>query len=207
MMEQQVIDAIVNEIYNRLKQCDHASYLLLIGAIGVEDEKMLKGSYQLTRNTLENLDHTTILISELSEEQLAHLALGCSYTDEERCILKALLEGRTVYLLESGITYRKYKKTAHKPLYTLYQDYESKLIQYGIRIISHIGELFTSQKEEPILTHSKEVDLKHKKLLLETDLIHTHLETFTVIEISKKCIVTPLAEDYIRSHKLKIKRV
>ena len=84
MMEQQVIDAIVNEIYNRLKQCDHASYLLLIGAIGVEDEKMLKGSYQLTRNTLENLDHTTILISELSEEQLAHLALGCSYTDEER---------------------------------------------------------------------------------------------------------------------------
>ena len=40
-MEQQVIDAIVNEIYNRLKQCDHASYLLLIGAIGVDRKSVV----------------------------------------------------------------------------------------------------------------------------------------------------------------------
>ena len=207
MIEQQVIDAIVNEIYNRIKQCEHTQNLLVIGAVDKEDEKLLKESYHLISKPIENVEYTTILISELSEEQLAHLAMGCSYTDEERCILKALLQGKTVYLLESGIAYRKYKKTAHKPLYTLYQDYENKFVQYGVRIIHHVGELFHNQKDEPHLMNPKEINLKHKKLLLETDFMHTLLEPFTVIEVNKKCIVTPLAEDYIRSHKLKIKRI
>ena len=207
MIEQQVIDAIVNEIYNRLKQCEHEQNLLMIGAINKEEEKLLKESYHLTSNPIENVEYATVLMSELSEERLAHLAMGCSYTDEERCILKALLQGKTVYLLESGIAYRKYKQTAHKPLYTLYQDYENKLVQYGVRIIHHVSEIFHCQKDEPHLMNPKEISLKHKKLLLETDLMHIPLETFTIIEVDKKCIVTPLAEDYIRSHKLKIKRI
>lgn len=207
MIDQKLIDTIVNEIYNRLKQCDDLPHLLLIGTLGLDQRQLLQSTYQMVQLPLMDEACTAMLISELSVERLAHLALGCSHDEVERCILRALLEERPVYLLEEGLTYRKYKKTAYKPLYTLYQDYEKRLRQYGIRIIKHVGELLTERKEEPILEYAKEVDLKSKKLLLETDLMNRHLEAFTVIEIGDKCIVTPLAEDYIRSHKLKIKRV
>lgn len=207
MIDQKLIDTIVNEIYNRLKQRDDLPRLLLIGTVGVEEQKMLQSTYQMTYPIDKEEDYAAILISELSVERMAHLGLGCSYDEEERCILKALLEEKPVYLLENGLVYKRYKKTAYKPLYTLYQDYENKLRQYGIRMIKHVGELLTEGKNEPILEYTKEVDLKSKKLLLETDLMNRHLEAFTMIEIGAKCIVTPLAEDYIRSHKLKIKRV
>lgn len=207
MIDQKVIDSIVNEIYNRLKQREQQQVLLLIGQTMREDEQILKENYCLTSDPMENVDYAAILINELSQEQLAHLVTGCSTTNEERCILKTLLQGKTVYLLEKGLLYRRYRDTAHKPLYTLYQDYENKLRQYGVQIISHVSEIFHSQKNEPCLVSTKEISLKHKKLLLETDFMNLSLEPYSIIEVSKRCIVTPLAEDYIKSHKLKIKRI
>lgn len=210
MMDQNLIDTIVNEIYTRLKQCEKEpskAKLLLIGTLQEEDQKVLQAGYQMIREPSMDEAYECILISELSLERLGHLALGCSPYKEDQIILEALLEEKQVYVLEGGIAYRKYKKTTYKPLYMLYEAYENRIKQYGIQIISHLGDLLLDKKEEQVSVYAPPVDLKDKKLLLETDLMHRKLGAFTVIEISKKCIVTPLADDFIKSHKLKIKRI
>ena len=210
MIDQHLIDTIVNEIYMRLRQCEEIAgknKLLLIGSLTKEEEQILKAGYDLATYNTDCLSYECILISELPVERLGQLALGCSSHKEDQMILKALLEETPVYLLESGLTYRKYKKTAYKPLYTLYQDYEDKIKQYGVRIIQQVGDLLLDQKDNPEINYASPIHLVDKKLLLESDLMHKQIGAFSVIEVSKKCIITPLAEDFIRSHKLKIKRV
>lgn len=210
MMNEQLIDTIVNEIYNRLRQCEETTgknKLLLIGSLTKDEEKVLEVSYDLARCKSDCINYECILVSELPIERLGHLALGCSSQREDQMILQALLEEKPVYLLESGIAYRKYKKTAYKPLYTLYQDYENKIKQYGVRMIRQVGDLLLDQKDDQEIAYAPIVHLTDKKLLLESDLMHKQIGAFSVVEVNKKCIITPLAEGFIRSHKLKIKRV
>lgn len=215
MDTQKLIEEIVNELYKKLQQGQtahpHKKKIVLIG--NREWDKELEKNYQIIQDVQDVVEYDEVMISRMSIGTLSRLALGCGQSAEEEIILKALLEGKSVYVLEDGLEYRQYKKTSHKTLYTLYSDYENKIKQYGIQIISSIRDLSLQDKAinqaEVIVSTdeaSETVDFTHKKLLLETDLMRTNVQRYGTILVDKKCIVTPLAEDFIRSHKLKIKR-
>lgn len=221
-----LIEEIINQVYKRVQEENTVSLsqktyvnnkkMMLIGELDKEHYKVLEDLYEVVPYKLGIMDFDSILISEMSVEMLGHLGVGCSYQTEESMVLKALLEEKDVYLLESGLAYRRYKKIAYKTLYNLYSDYENKIKQYGIKVISEVSDICLTEstyKEEKVevaqslLKNENIVDLTHVKLLLEADLKHMHIEALTTVEINKKCIVTPLAEDFVRSHKLKIKRL
>lgn len=217
MSYQALIDEIVEELYKKLKQDTKQPKLhkkvVVIGELNKTEIDSLKNYYEVVPYQENMSDYECVIISELTLGRLAHLAQGIADHPEEAFILKALLEGKKVYILEDEIEYRKYKKTSYKALYTLYSDYENKIKQYGIRPIGHMTDILTVEekpsphKEKEELNPDEEIDFTHKKLLLETDLMKASIPIYGTVIVSKKSIVTPLAEDFIRTHKLKIKRV
>ena len=53
-----------------------------------------------------------LTVTRLPVEQMGSLALGLALTDEEGAVLRALLEGKRVRVLESGLEYKDYCKRA-----------------------------------------------------------------------------------------------
>ncbi|MGL5677895.1 MAG: hypothetical protein ACRDDX_15965 [Cellulosilyticaceae bacterium] len=221
MNYQKLIDEIVEELYRKLKEDKvvHPLKKKMIW-IGQKEEGLndaLTQCYEIVDGPLEHEAYECIVVAELTLDRLASLAQGLAQNEEEKCILKALLQGKKVYVLEDGIEYRKYKKTSHKALYTLYSDYENKIKQYGIELIGHASDILLADTKEPSKepdveeseerSVSGEIDFTHKRLLLETDLMRAHIPVYGTVLVGKKGIVTPLAEDFIRTHKLKIKRI
>ncbi len=217
MYSQTLIDEILDEVYKRLEakssQQTSLKKLIFIGPMPDTGLKYLQQAYKCSVYKNSKEDYEGIVITKLTIEMLGHLATSSPVTEEESLILKALLNEKQVYMLEEGIEYRRYKENAHKALYTLLMDYEDKIKKYGIQCISHLDELLNSGKSrdnheapKPI-TGNVNFDMTYKKLLLEADLIKKHLEGICIVTISKGCIITPLADDYIRKHHIEIKRV
>lgn len=217
MYTETLIDDILNEVYRRLdtkgSQQTSLKKLIFIGPMPTVDLKYLQQVYKCSVFQNKDQNHEGIVITKLTLEMLGHLATSSPVTEEESFILRALLNEKPVYMLEEGIEYRRYKENAHKTLYTLLMDYEDKIKKYGIRCISHLDELLNNERYGTSHQPSKPIegvvnrDMTYKKLLLEADLIKKHLEGIGVVTISKSCIITPLADDYIRKHHIQIKRV
>lgn len=218
MNYQGLVDEIVAELYKKLQQdtirSSSKKKIMLIGNHSQVDTKRLEEIYDVINHQEESIVCEEIIICQMNLGMLAHLALGMSETKEEALILKCLLEGKKVYMLESGNEYKQYKKTSYKALYALYNEYENKIKQYGIRPIGQLMDILVDKEEtqyikwqEDEIFQGEEIDFTHKKLLLEIDLMKAHIPALVTILVSKKSIVTPLADDFIRTHKLKIKRV
>lgn len=218
MNPQHLIDEIVAELYKKLQQdvklTSPKKKVMMIGKYSSDETKRLEEIYDIVGYQGGSSVCECIVICQMTLGLLAHLALGCSESQEEEFILKHLLEGKKVYMLEDGIAYRTYKKTSYKALYTLYSEYEDKIKQYGIRPIENLMDILVDKEngqcialQENKICYGEEIDFTHKKLLLESDLMKAHIPALVTILVDKKSIVTPLADDFIRTHKLKIKRV
>ena len=223
MQSQILVDEIIEEVYRRLEskmsQELTCKKLIVIGPMPNSDLESIQHVYELipyrelTCNKKEVIGYEGIIITKLTVDMLGHIALGAAVTEEESFIVRALLQQKPIYMLEQGIEYRKYKKNAHKALYTLFMDYEDKINNYGIRCISHLDEISAeevyrdNEKSQEVLRENIKVDMTYKKLLSESDLIKKHIEGIYTVSISKGCIITPLAEDYIRNHHIYIERI
>ena len=212
-----LVDEIMEEVYRRL-ECrvsnkQTGKKLIVIGPMPTSDLDNLKHVYDLTSYMDNVLGYEGILITKLTVDMLGHIALGAASTPEESFIIKTLLQEKPVYVIEEGIEYRRYKKSAHKALYKLLMDYEDKIQKYGIKSISHLDEIPIDEVEqgkskvEEVIRENTKFDMTFKKLLLESDLIKKRIEGICTLILSKRCIITPLAEDYIRSHHIYIERV
>ncbi len=121
-----------------------------------------------------------VIISSLSCTMLGNLANGCGGGDEQY-ILSNLCKGKTVLIKESGIEYRKYSKSAPKNLYNMYRQYEQKLYMCGMKLLE-----------------SNEIK---KHLITAAD-----LENISTLKIDKSCIISPLAQDYIKQNNITVIR-
>ena len=154
---------------------------------------------------------------------MANIATLTGINEEENFIINMLLSGKKVYVLESGLEYRKYKNTAPRALYNKYLSFEKELKVYGIDIIEFIEKVEdkTTRKEEykkveevsaletlnSIPEEEMSFEIRNKKLISEGDLRKPFMNGMKSVVIDKKSIITPLANDFIRIHSLKVKRV
>ena len=74
-----------------------------------------------------------LVITHLPVEQMALLALGLALTEQERSVLRALLEGKRVYLADGALEYKKYARTAERGVYVKFTAMERELRELGIR--------------------------------------------------------------------------
>lgn len=173
-----------------------------------------------------NVDcYKAVVLSKLNLKVLSNLALGLCNGQYEEIIINALFKGKRVYVLEDGMEYRKYMSSANKNLYKLYTEYEQKLMYNGVDILNEgnlIRALLCGQDIHKSQNHevyedsiSEKIENKQefiknslsKKLITEVDLRRLYMDGVKEINILKKSILTPLAQDFIRINHLKIKRV
>lgn len=214
MEYENLVEEILCELEKRLnKKSDFLQMKKKLVTIGAFDEKSLTPlttMFTIQSFEQQQKDFDCIVILSLSVEMMSNVALGCGGKNGESFILEALLNGKNVYLLESGLVYKKYKKTAFKAIYNLYKEYESKLMQYGIKKIADVTDVLNEKVEHYEQYESSEqlkIDFTGKKLLLETELIKNHVKELCCVHVDKNCIITPLAGDYIKNHHLTIKRI
>ena len=76
-----------------------------------------------------------LVITRLPVEQMGILALGLALEREEKQVLEALLSGRKVRVLESGLEYKQYKKTAPRGVFQKFVALERELREMGVCVI------------------------------------------------------------------------
>jgi ethanolamine utilization protein len=219
-----IVNLIVEEIYKKLNNNEVANKPKAV--LLWEDNKakfnILNNEFDIL-NFDKNIKSCEILIvSKLCMRGLCNLALGNSTSDEERFILKMLMKGKKVYILDEGIEYKRYKETAPKALYNKYLSYEDELKTFGIEVIKDLNCITT--KKNSFIQHEEvkkddckteifkiddefSLDLRNKKLISESDLRKPQMNGVKSIIVSKRSIITPLATDFIRIHHLKLKRI
>lgn len=202
--------------------------VLLLGTLPKAELQALQGRYEVIRES--SGEWEMLLAADLSVETMAYAAHGIAATPEAACILQGLLTGRQVCLLEQGLEYRKYKETAPKTIYLLYQNQEKTLRQMGIRFLRHSMDLLDLEKEiyreqefaQDLFQQRKpeehkaekdwrkpgepEADLSHLMLLQESELIKARGMGYRTILLNRKAKITPLALDYLKNHGLTIHR-
>ena len=218
----ELINSIVEEVYKRIKENSAVvNSVAKKKAVVIWDKDMDKYSkissqYNVVAYEDGIREYDVVVVSALCLRGLANLALGLSVSPEERFILKALMLGKKVYVLESGIEYKRYKETAPKEIYKKYISFEREIRNYGIQVIDNVETLLDARNVETTIvegssynveTKEDVVELRNKKLISESDLRRPQIRGAKTIIIDKKTMITPLASDYIRINNLKVERV
>ena len=76
-----------------------------------------------------------LVITRLPVEQMGALALGLALSDQEERVYRALLEGKKVKVLETGLEYKEYRKTAPLGVYQKFTSLERELREMGICVV------------------------------------------------------------------------
>lgn len=80
-------------------------------------------------------ENGALVITRLPVEQMGILALGLALTGEEKRVLEALLAGRKVRVLETGLEYKEYRKTAPLGVYQKFTALERELREMGVCVV------------------------------------------------------------------------
>lgn len=215
MEREELIAIIVKEVEKQLQyKKDSVSSTISKVVILWDDteryEKLLGEKYYIIPYKDKIDEYDILIVGKLCLRGLSTLALGSNCSVEERFILKSLLKGKKVYILEDGVEYKRYKDTAPKTLYNLYLEYEKRLKQYGIEWITHPKELLTTLTNTKQITSQNNTDetfsFNHIKVLTESEINKVYLQGIKKITVAKNCIITPLAQDSIRVHHLEVIR-
>lgn len=218
-----LIEFIVDEIYKKLenqgvKENNYLPKCVLMWERDEEKYKFLNDKFKVLNYNKDIKDCDVLVISRLCLRGLCNLAMGNSVSDEERFILKMIMSGKKVYVMEDGLEYKRYKQTAPKTLYNKYLNFEKEIKSYGVEIINNPKSILNETKviyKEEYVKENKEMnvavnlnentlDLRSKKLISESDLRKPQINGIDKILLGKRSIITPLANDFIRIHNLKV---
>lgn len=237
---QRLIDLITKEVMKRLEGIEKNTeikknkvLLLDSASCGCLDDAREALAEKYDVDSLDNMnckieEYEACIVCRVGNRQLASIAHGLCSSSMEEMIMKFLLIGKSVYMLEDGIEYRRYLDTANTSLLKLYQGYERKIVEYGVKLIKSFKDILGAneikepikaevvekkEKEEIQHTHQVEecvnvnfIDLTGKKLITEADLRKLCRTGINEVLISRKSVITPLAQDFIRINRLGVKR-
>ncbi|MCC0685250.1 TIGR02536 family ethanolamine utilization protein [Clostridioides sp. ZZV14-6345] len=236
-----LVDLIMEEIYKKINSNELKISNKPKAVIVFEQDNnkfnLLKDEFEIVEFDKSIKECEIVIVSRLCMRGLSNLALGNSTSEEERFILKMIMKGKKVYVLDEGIEYKKYKDTAPKALYKKFMSFENEICKFGVEIIkdlntitknklsikSEVSSSIDSKKENTkALNKDMEslnnvgsikidtefsLDLRNKKLISEADLRKPTINGVKNILVNKKSIITPLAVDFMRIHHLKLKKV
>ncbi|MEG2016855.1 MAG: hypothetical protein RR128_00180 [Clostridium sp.] len=214
----EVVDLIVNEVYNKINCSKNSISPLSKIAVVMSEEniseitKILGSDYNISAYENEDMDGDVIIIPDLSLKAMANLATLNTEGAAEEFVVRMLMKGKEVYVLENGLEYRRYKNTAPKALYSKYLDFEQQIKLNGIQIIGYVGEI--KKNDKSLLSNievfnnssSEELEIRNKKVINEAEIRNRIIPGVYTIVIDKRSIITPLAADFIRTHNLRVKR-
>lgn len=184
-------------------------------------EQTLGNGYQLTftsdqqENTAINPDEFDhIVLATLPNSLLSALVIGLERGSEGCLIVESLLLGKTVYILEEGIAYRRYRQTANTVFYQVFADKEATLCSFGMRVVNLVqlttvfsGVETTKNAYQNIDSQStsctnlptgKDVHIIANRVVGEKDLRACYEQGYRTIKLQERAVITPLARDFLR---------
>ena len=176
-------------------------------------------------------DYDYIVLTQIDTDFLASAAIGM-LGGNYPLIQKALMEGTPIHMIEEGIIHRKYAGSCNPNFYALLCAYEEKLESFGMLIkplealcgskdkvskpekIEVVQEVQAVEEVEEVEKTAEvpEVDCAKvtvidKKLITEQQLRRAQSTGNMTIQVRKDAIITPLAGDYAREHKMTIEKM
>lgn len=166
----------------------------------------------------------SVLITSLSIQALVRVAEGDEgCTVEGRTLLNALLRGQPVAALKDGLVWRRYRSTAPKGLSAKYIHYENVLQSYGLKLVDEdqivealLGRLPSPSRTvgfnpvPPTLQAPKTFSAAPgggRKVISENDIMAACPISGgegQSLRLGPADILTPLAQDYVKTMKINI---
>lgn len=236
-----LIDLITEEIYKKINndelKVSNKPKAVIVFEQDISKFNLLKDELEIVEFDKSVKECEIVIVSKLCMRGLSNLALGNSTSEEERFILKMIMKGKKVYVLDEGIEYKKYKNTAPKALYKKFISFEDEICKFGVEIIKDLNIVaksklntqsgissaigFESENKQTLnkdsislintentnIDNEFSLDLRNKKLISEADLRKPTINGVKNILVNKKSIITPLAVDFMRIHHLKLKKM
>lgn len=205
-----IVDLITDRLMDKLQVESDKSSVFVIGAFDTPDILDREG-YQVVKNSS---SADIILVESIGFDAILRIASLCPLTADEAVVIKSLLKGKKVLVLNESFDFHQYKQTSKALLFQDLQEQYEKLIRYGVQfykkeeLIAILEESTSGENNKP--AHDVQKNSSTPKtvekvgLLTEKKLIEMNLSDNDSIRLKKGMIVTALAKDYLKRHNINI---
>lgn len=207
MNTKELVELITVEVIKRLKLKNKKKLLVLNEGFKSLDDLLTDYEIIHYSEDLELKDFDEIYLGKMDLKMISHLANGIIINEIEDLILKSLLKDKKIFLFSEDIELKKFNNTKNTNLY--------KIFNQNIENIKNIGIIILDEKID--IKENIKINTKYKnevkeedsiilknKLITENELKKLGLKNGSKINIGNKSIITPLAKDYIRIHKIRL---
>ena len=205
-----IVDLITDRLMDKLQVESYKSSVFVIGAFDTPDILEREG-YQVVKNSS---SADIILVESIGFDAMLRIASLCPLTADEAVVIKSLLKGKKVLILNESFDFHQYKQTSKALLFQDLQEQYEKLIRYGVQfykkeeLVSILEESTGGENNKPvqdvIKNSSTPKTVEKVGLLTEKKLIEMNLSDNDSIRLKKGMIVTALAKDYLKRHNINI---
>ncbi|MDY5305135.1 MAG: ethanolamine utilization protein [Fusobacterium gastrosuis] len=200
VLEVDMLNNINEEYIRKIIQKELEKYFLLSGkeetvktnisflGENMELKRKLEDSFEIEEES------ETLIVSNLSLKNIYNLSIGIYENKFEEKILKQVLEGKKVFLIEEGLEYLKYQNIPTN-LLEKYNTYVKNIKDYGIKI----------QKEAYFLQYiNNSEEIYSERLLDYKKLREFYLKGLNSLLVAENTIITSSAMDYAKENNITI---
>ncbi len=200
LVTKEVLNQIGDSLFVSDKKLNNKPLALVVG-----DTKNLP-KFALDKYSFQNIEtyngniekYECVFLSKLTFTDLADCALARDSSNVSCAVIKALLNGKKVYLLESGLPHRKYKATANRSFYSAVEGYVNTLRSFGVEIIRE-------QWHGINLDRNAIADNSVDKVITEKLAVSlSENSTDGVVKLLKGTVITPSAKDIFNHSQVKV---
>ena len=205
-----IVALITDRLMDKLQVESDKSSVFVIGAFDTPDILDREG-YQVVKNSS---SADIILVESIGFDAILRIASLCPLTADEAVVIKSLLKGKKVLVLNESFDFHQYKQTSKALLFQDLQEQYEKLIRYGVQfykkeeLIAILEESTSGENNKPAhdvpKNSSTPKTVEKVGLLTEKKLIEMNLSDNDSIRLKKGMIVTALAKDYLKRHNINI---
>ncbi|MBF0777595.1 ethanolamine utilization protein [Streptococcus cuniculi] len=203
-----LVQLITDRLLENLQDEPNETSVYLIGKDRT-DALLVENGYRLVKHG-ECAD--VVVVDCLALDAFLRIASLCPANEVESAILTSLLDGKPVYVSLETFNVEQYKHSARSRLYRELLEQKAKLEKYGVQFyrenqLLNLLDTCRTEKEEfsPQQIDKKALTPKAKtNLITEAKLRAMGLGEGDSFAIEKGMIVTALAKDYLKRHKIRI---
>jgi ethanolamine utilization protein len=228
LQKEEFIETIVKEVLKKLNDQSDSSKekfekekILLSQKADFQFAQSLREKYELIELEAENevADFAAVenlVITQLDLKGLIELSELIQVEAQLEFIVKFLFEGKNIYIIEEGLSYRNYHGNVPQALYDKLIKAEEKLKSYGFvflglnQLAAELEIKKESKNSTPnhLETKTKSEYFRLDKKLIDLSIIQKlYQKNHSKFEISQSSIVTALAKDYIKDQKIEIEYI
>lgn len=172
-----------------------------INSVNKKEDISVIGEDSITQKEIEkafNISNESekVIVLSLEINELTSISMATYINSKTEKIIDSLLQNKKVYIIEEGLTWRKYNSN-NIALTKKYLKCEEELKKIGIQIVKKIEIL-------EILNNNNKRKVYTKKVLTLRDVKELENKGIKTILISSKTFITELSQEYIKNSNLEI---